>query len=419
MPRCYRLITIGLLVTLCACAKRPIDHKAALPHVDTVIASAGTIRPSELLAGVIAPLFSVAIQSALTEPSIQIAVKEGQHVQKGQLLAQLDTADLRAALNADLAIAASDRETTTHTVYQGSLSIDQGVDAVGNAKAALLEAQVKLREDRIDLGRDLALVGRGYIAQQQADLQETTVRTDEEAVLSAQATLAAALSTMKDNGTLAGNGLQNSAIKQAQAAEQAALAQAEQERVSIVKATIVAPIDGIVVNRNFNLGEYPGTRQLFTIQKIDPIYAILHGSGSQIARIQDQAPAAVLVSDLQTKPFAGNVVAVLNQIVPGSTDFEVKVLLPNHDRKLRPGMAIEGTINLPTLHGVRIPETAFTDDTHTGVLVLDAKNIAHTAHVSQTGSDGKTAIVSGIAPGARVIANGQSGVDNGEQVAVQ
>jgi len=408
-----------LLLTLCACAKRPVDRKAALTHVDTIIASTGGVSPHELLAGVIAPLFSVAIQSSLTEPSTKIAVKEGQYVHRGQLLAQLDTADLQAALNADLATAASDKATTTHTVFQGSLSIDQGVDAVGNAKAALLQAQAKLREDRIDLARDAALVNRGYVAQQQVDLQETTVRTDEQAVISAQSTLAASRSNMQANGTLAGNGLQSSAIEQARAAEQAALAQAEQERVSIVKATITSPIDGVVVNRNFNLGEYPGTRQLFTIQKVDPIYAVLHGSGTQIADIQDQAAASVLVSDLQRKPFEGRVVGVLNQIVPGSTDFEVKVLLHNADRRLRPGMAIEGTISLPTVRGVSIPETAFTDDTHTAVLVIDAKHIAHTTRVAQTGSDGKTAIVSGIAPGTRVIANGQSGVDNGEQVAVQ
>jgi multidrug efflux pump subunit AcrA (membrane-fusion protein) len=419
MPRCYRLIPVCLLLTLCGCAKPPIDHKAALPRVDTIIAATGAIRPSELLAGVIAPLFSVAIQSALTEPSTKIAVKEGQYVQKGQLLAQLDTADLQAALNADLATAASARATTTHTIYQGALSIDQGVDAVDNANAALQQAQAKLREDRIDLARYVTLASRGYIARQQVDLQETTVRTDEESALSAQATLAAARSNMRSNGTLAGNGLQNSAIKQAQASEQTALAQAEKERVSIVKATIESPIDGIVVNRNFNPGEYPGTRQLFTIQKIDRVYAILHGSASQIARIQDHAQASILVSDVQLKAFRGTVVAVLSQIVPGSTDFEVKVLLPNRDRRLKPGMTLEGRISLPEVRGVRIPETAFTDDTRAAVLVLDAKNIAHTASVSQAGNDGKYAIVTGIARGARVIVNGQSGIVDGEQVVVQ
>jgi multidrug efflux pump subunit AcrA (membrane-fusion protein) len=207
MHRSHNRILVCLLLTLCACASKQAAHKPAPPRVDTVIAAAGTIHPSELLAGVIAPLYSVAVQSALSEPSTRVAVKEGQYVRSGQLLAQLDTADLQAALNADLATAASDKATTTHTMFQGALSIDQGVDAVGNAKAALLQAQAKLREDRVDLARYVTLVAHGYIAQQQVDLQETTVRTDEQALISAQASLAAARSNMQDNGTLTGNGL--------------------------------------------------------------------------------------------------------------------------------------------------------------------------------------------------------------------
>jgi multidrug efflux pump subunit AcrA (membrane-fusion protein) len=408
-----------LLLTLYACGNRPASHKPAAPRVDTVIASTGTVRPSETLAGVIAPAFSVAVQSTLAEQATLLAVKEGEFVRSGQLLAQLDTADLRATLAADLATAASYRATTSHTVYQGSLSIDQGVDALRSAQSALTQARVKLKEDDADLARYQALVARGYVSRQQVDQQQTTVRTDEEALRSAQAALEAARSNVRDNGTLTTNGLQLSSIQQSRATEQVALAQAEQERIAIRKATITSPIDGIVVNRNFNIGEYPGTRQLFTIQHVDPIYAILHGSGAQIAHIEPEAPASIVVDDLRKKPFVGKVVAVLNQIVPGSTDFEVKVLLPNHDRKLRPGMAIEGTADLPELRGIRIPETAFTDDTHAAVLAVDEKNIAHTARVSEIGSDGKNAVVSGIAPGTRVVANGQVGVNDGELVNVR
>ena len=42
------------------------------------------------------------------------------------------------------------------------------------------------------------------------------------------------------------------------AQEKVAMAQAQQVRVQIAKAAIVSPIDGVVVNRNLNPGEYPG-----------------------------------------------------------------------------------------------------------------------------------------------------------------
>jgi hypothetical protein len=40
-----------------------------------------------------------------------------------------------------------------------------------------------------------------------------------------------------------------------------------------------------------------------------------------------------------------------------------------------------------------------------------------TQNVTESGDDGKNAVVSGIASGTRVIADGQSGVGNGEKVA--
>ena len=74
-------------------------------------------------------------------------------------------------------------------------------------------------------------------------------------------------------------------IQQARAQVQVALSQAQQVRVQIAKATIVSPIDGVVVNRNLNPGEYPGNRQIFTLQQVKPMYAILRGSAAQVEGI--------------------------------------------------------------------------------------------------------------------------------------
>ena len=80
-------------------------------------------------------------------------------------------------------------------------------------------------------------------------------------------------------------GLQSSAVQQSAAQEQVAISQADQVRVQIAKAAIVSPINGVVVNRNINPGEYPGNREIFTLQQVDPIYAVLHASSEEIARI--------------------------------------------------------------------------------------------------------------------------------------
>jgi membrane fusion protein (multidrug efflux system) len=391
----------------CTAKKIPVEQPAL--RVATVLASTGEIYPRETLAGIIAPTLSVGLQSTLNEPANRLYAKEGAYVHRGQMLALLDTADLQAALDADSATAASNKAATLHAGYAGSLAIDQGLDASRSAHAAVLQAEVGLERDRADLARYRTLSANGYIAQQQVDQQQTVVRSDEQALRAAQAAWSAARSNVAANGTATGPGLQSSAIAQSLALEAAALAQARQKRIEISKARIVSPIDGVVVNRNLNPGEYPGMRQIFTIQQVDPIYAVLHGSGAQIANIAASAPALIQVDDTARRTFNGKVVAVLNQIAPGSTNFEVKVQLSNHDLALRPGMTAQGTIMLPTRRGVRVPATAFTDDTHTSVMTVDAYGTVHAAHVVEGGNDGGTAIVTGLTAGTRVISDGQAG----------
>ncbi|MFY9779992.1 MAG: efflux RND transporter periplasmic adaptor subunit [Candidatus Baltobacteraceae bacterium] len=409
----------GALLALAGCGGRHEEHAAALPVVQTSLARQGVIHPSEQLAGIVAPYLNVAIQSSLSEPADSVYVQEGDRVTRGEVLAQLDTADLRAALEADLATAASNHANTSHDVYQGNLSISQGVDSLRGAQAAVSQARENLLRDQTDLKRYQQLVANGYIAEQQVAQQATTVRDDEQALQSAVASLASARSNVAANGTLASNGLQATTIAQSRATEQVALAQAQQERVQIEKATIVSPIDGVVVNRNLNPGEYPGSRQLFTLQQVDPIYAVLRGSGSQIAELATGGSATIVASDLHGRRLSGTVVGVLNQIAPGSTDFQVKVLLRNPDGKLRPGMTVAAKVGLPPVSGLRIPSTAFTDDSRSAVLVVAEDGTVKTTRVTELGDDGTTSVVSGLQAGTRVISDGQTSVGDGEKVATR
>lgn len=403
---------------LVGCAHRqPASRLAQLPFVETSVANEGAIQPSQQLPGIIAPYQNVAIESTLTEPADAVYVRAGDRVRRGEVLAQLDTADLRAALASDLAQAQSDAANTTHDVYAGSLSIAQGNDSVTGARTALSQAEANLDRDQTDLNRYQTLLAQGYIAEQQVAQQQTTVNDDRQTVQSDQAALASAISNAQANGTsIAAPGLQSSTIQSARAMEQVAIAQANQERVAIEKATIDSPIDGVVVNRNLNPGEYPGTRQLFTLQQVNPIYAVLRGSGTQIAQIANGSSATISPSDGLRPALHGKVVGVLNQIAPGSTDFQVMVLLQNLGNRLRPGVVVEGNVALPVVSGVRIPETAFTDDNHDAVMTV-AGGTVKTVDVSEVADDGTTAIVSGLSAGTRVISNGQTSVGDGEKVA--
>jgi len=397
------LCAAAIVLSVSACSKP--KQVAAPPFVATTVASFGTISPSESLAGIVAPYENVAVQSTLSEPADSGEVQEGDVVRKGQVLARLDTSDLQAQLASDMATAQSNGANTTHAVFQGSLTIAQGQDALHQAEATLLN-------DNTNLRRDLNLLKQGYISQQAVDQQQAVVRNDEAAVASARSTVSA-------NGSLSGQGLQASSVQQSRAQEQVALAQAEQVRVQIDKATITSPIDGVVVNRNLNPGEYPGNRQLFTIQQMNPVYAVLRASSSQVTGISVDAPASVEVAGARDLRVQGKVAGVLNQIVPGSTDFIVKVLLPNTGSKLRSGMAVSGTVAKPSLRGIRVPVTAFVDDNHNTLLIVGSDDVVKTVTVREIGNDGTTSVIAGVTPGTRVVSNGQSSVGDGERVSYQ
>ncbi len=405
-------------VTGCGGRKGPPQQPA--PFVETAVASFGSIQPARQLAGVIAPYQNVAVQSTLAEPAAAVYVREGDTVHAGQLLAQLDTSDLQAQLQSDLATANSNHANTTHTVYQGSLNIQQGLSTLRSSEAAVRQAEQTLSNDQHNLARDQNLLTQGYISQQAVDAQATLVKNDQQGLNTANANLATARSTVSANGSLSGPGLQSAAVQQSAAQEQVAQAQAQQVRVQIGKAAIVSPIDGVVVNRNINPGEYPGNRQIFTLQQVDPIYAVLHASSEEIARMSNGAPATIAAADVNgNAKFYGHVAGVLNQINPGSTDFQVKVLLANPGRRLRPGMVVQGSVATMPVRGVRVPATAFTDDNHDAVMEIQPDETVRTVRVTEVGTDGTTSVVAGIAAGTRLVSNGQMSLGDGEKVSLQ
>ncbi len=401
--------------------------------IPTVTAKVATVRATSTISGVIAPLQNVAITSQLAEPADSVTVNEGDRVHAGQVIAVLDTADLRAQLAQDQATVVTDQRTAesddakvTQARYTQRLNIDQGGDTVQSARAALAQAAQTLTNDQLNLQRDQQLLTNGYIAQQTVDQQATTVANDRSAVRTAQASLQSALTNQSVNGTTT-VGLTAATVAAAQADARAAhavvqqaQAAAQQVQTQISKATIVSPIDGVVVNRNMNPGEYPGARTIFTLQQLNNVYAELNASSADTFAIPVGAPVTMSVAGASGATYRGRVVAVLGQVTPGSTNFTVKVLVSNPDEKLQSGIPVTAVASLPPVTGVAIPTTAFLDETHTSVIVADDElvdTVAKTVHVHEIGGDATTSIVTGIKAGQSVVSNGQLGVTDGQSLA--
>lgn len=423
-----------LAIAVVACSRggarrgRSGRGQASPAPIPTAVAQTKTVKPLLSIAGVIAPLQNVGISSSLSEPADSVTVNEGDRVAKGQTLAILDTADLRANLQADVEAtqtairnAASADAKVKQAEYQARLQIGQGGDQVTSARAALAQSQQTLAQAQLDLGRDETLLKQGYVSQQTVDQQRTTVRNDAQAVSQAQASLQSAMTNEQVNGNNQ-TGLQAANVAAARADAQAAHAQidqakatADQVRAQIAKATISAPTEGVVVNRNLNPGEYPGSRTIFTLQQIDRVYAMLNASSADVFRVAQRAPATVVVSGSTGRSYNGLVDAVLGQVTPGSTNFTVKVELANPDSHLVSGLPVTGTIALPQVTGVAIPSTAFLDDSHSTIIAPN-DGVAQELHVRELASDGTNSIVSGLKLGQKIVANGQLGLTPGSQI---
>lgn len=409
-------------------------HAAASPlPIPTTTAVQATLRGTSTISGVIAPLQNVALSSQLAEVADAVPVNEGEHVQAGQLLAQLDTADLRAQLAQAQATIAADERTAASAdakVIQAQdtahLNIGTGNDQVSSARAAVAQAQQTLANDTGNLNRDRTLLANGYIAQQAVDQQQTLVNNDAQSLRTVTANLQTAATQQQVNGTNQ-SGLQAANVaaviadaRAAHAQIDEARAQAQQYAAQIAKATIVSPVTGVVVNRNLNPGEYPGARTLFTVQELANVYAELNASSSDTFAIPVGASVALNVSGAGAKTYAGRVVAVLGQVQPGSTNFTVKVLLRNADGKLEAGLPVTADIALPAVSGIGIPTTAFLDDTHTTVMAADTEPtgvVAKTIDVHEVSTNGTTSIVTGLKAGTDVVTNGQLGLSNGQSLA--
>jgi len=411
-------LTIALLAFASGCggsSGRADAKPSPLPYVATVVAQQGTLQPKLLIAGVIAPYRQVGIAADLSEPITEVDVQEGDRVRAGQVLARLLTDDLEASLASAERVVAEDVARYSQTSYQTTAVNAQDAAAIRSAQATLHQAEVNLSGARTDLNRYLQLQRQGYIANQTVDQQRTSVASDAAAVYSARAALNQAIANANANGSGANAGEQQQELAAAREAANAAEASAEQLRREIARATIVAPVDGVIDAVNANPGEYPSGRQLFTEEQVNQVYAILPASTAQAVQIRNGA-AATITATGSTRTDHGTVAAVLDQVQPGTTNFTVKVLVANPDDHLRAGMPVTGVVDEPPLSGVIVPLTAFLDDSRTAVYVVSNGEV-RTQTVSEVNDDGTNAVVRGLAAGAHVVKDVTTAtVGNGDRV---
>jgi cobalt-zinc-cadmium efflux system membrane fusion protein len=324
----------------------------------------------------------------------------------------LDTAAIRLG---GIQVGEVQSVTTTALAVTGSITFDADrVSHVGSRSNGRIVAV------RSDLG---AQVARGQALATLESVEVGQIRAEER---EAEALLKIAQENYAREQRLAEQGI--SSRKELLEAEamlrraEAALHSAE-DRLQVLGAshdhgaggefTLVAPFAGVVVARDASLGEMATPADtLFTVADLSEVWIELDIFERDLARVRRGQSVAVLVSAYPSRSFPGRIVYVGDVLDPAKRTVRARVEIPNRDAALKPGMFATANIQVggggPPM--AVVPQDAV--QTVEGKLVVfvpgDTPGEFRTVpvEVGPTTDGNRIVILSGIAPGSRVVTVG-------------
>jgi HlyD family secretion protein len=345
---------------------------------------------SVVATGRIQPVTQVEIKSKASGIIRKLPVNVGDYVHKGQVICELDQNDLLPQLRqqqAALHVAEANLRTAEADYERYK------VEAAG-AEIGFLKS---------DMERAQKLFQGGLVAQNARDEAEKNYRMAVQKQDSAKAMLA--------SGT--------AAISRAKAAleqQQAVLALAEE---NLRNATIVAPIDGVVLSRDSEVGSavssilVVGTSAtlIMTIGDLNEVYVKGKADESDVGKIYLGQPARITVESFKDQKFEGHVTKIspLGVEKDNVTTFEVRVSISNEKGLLKAQMTANAEIILEEHKKVlTVPEGAilYNKDKSTSVQLPDptaekgVKKIAVTTGIS---NGARTEILKGLTEGQQVV----------------
>jgi membrane fusion protein (multidrug efflux system) len=248
------------------------------------------------------------------------------------------------------------------------------------------------------------LVERGQVLAELIDAEQTALLSEAEANLrEAQLQLQRLVTLGQDIATAA-------EIDVARARVDAARARLEAIRSRVSDRSITAPFSGVVGFRRISVGALltPGT-VIAELDAIDPLkldFTLPELFLAQIAEGDTIHGRSVAWPGLE---FDGEVTRISSRVDPVSRAFQVRALLDNEQRRLRPGMLINVTLEIAEEPGIIVPEQALVQvGDRSAVYVVDDGAIARRAEVTLGRRlPGQVVLRDGVEPGERVVITGQ------------
>ena len=352
----------------------------------------GDLAKSVVATGKVTPITKVEVKSKASGIVKNLLVDYGDHVKKGQLLAQLDKLEIEA-------------------------QVAQSQAALEAAEANLKGSQADFERAKVDAeGPDVPVFKRAY---------DRATSMAKDGVVSASA-----LDDAEKNYEMALN-KQNVSKAQvtvlkakiAQAGAQVAQDQANLKQLDeqLSYTDIISPIDGIVLSRDVEMGDAVSSilvlgssaTLVMTLGDTSEVYVKGKVDESDIGKVYLGQRARIKVESFKDKTFDGKVTKISPMGVEKDnvTTFEVRVSIQNPGGELKAEMTANAEIILEEHKNVlQIPE---------GAILYDKDKKASVEIPDPKGKDGKdkVAVNIGISNGAKTEV--LSGLKEGDQVVLQ
>lgn len=247
-----------------------------------------------------------AVASKASGRLLELTVREGSLLKKGELIARLDASDVQAAINA----AAAGVRLAEAGERQAASSVQQALVEQANAEA--------------EYQRSLALQGQGFVSAQALEAHKRRLDAARAALAAAQAGQASA----------------RAGVAQAQA--QLALQQVNKDFTEIR-----APFDGVVLVKNANVGDIitpfsnaAGSQgAVVTMADLSTLEVEADVSESALAQVAAGQPVEIQLDALPGQRFAGQVAGIVPTVDRAKATVMSKVRFEQLDPRVLPEMS--------------------------------------------------------------------------------
>jgi len=357
--------------------------------VRTVTAAASDVPLLVSAVGTVEALSSVDVKSRVAGQVLRVDFQEGQNVEKGQLLFQIDPEPLQRQM----------------AEYQADLAKDLALEQ--QARANVVKDQALLKQTRAAADRAVALQNEGIYAKEQT---EQTVETAE----SAQASLDA----------------DKAAVESAVASIKADRAKVAQTQLQLDYTKITAPISGRAGAIAIKAGNLikDNDAALVTILQISPIdvsFGVPEQLLAEVRKYNAERPLVVHALPDGEHTITGTLRFIDNTVDNTTGTIKLKAEFENNDHAMWPGQFVNVQAQLDLEHGrIVVPSrTVETGPQGKYVWVMDPANetvamrpVEVLRNYTPPGAPEEAVIGSGLRSGEKVVSEGQMRLAPGMKV---